>query len=321
MSCKAKYQQAVGPAPNPGRSTAVPLARGTGMEPRKLKLSLLENSHAFMAEAARNAIAAREDIHRWQFALLNLVQAVELSLKELLRREHHLLIFDNIDTPKNTISLNQALSRIENANILGLTIPEEEKKKIKHAVSIRNKITHFEFEVSEEFAMARFSEIFAFLVYFQGRFLKVEVEDILSSDLLESVIELEKCFTELRHRALKRIEEEGLSLELAWGCLNCGEDTFIVEQGRNICFICRKTDEVVECQHCRELYFESDMESFFDEIDTDYDEGKAYIHNNYGYSEFSACPNCIDGIKEDIEQQRAEDYYHFMEEQEWYRKR
>ncbi len=274
-----------------------------------------------MAEAASKALAARHNVQQWQFALLNLVQAVELSLKELLRREHHLLIFDNIDSPKNTISIKQALCRIENANILGLIIPEEEKRKIKHAVDIRNKITHFEFEVSEEFAMVKFSEIFAFLVYFQGRFLKVEVEDILPGDLLESVMEIEKCFTELRHKALKRIKEEGLSPDLAWRCLNCGEDTFIVEDGRNICFLCRKTEEVVECPQCGELCFEDDMESFLEDLDTDYDEGRTYIHNNYGYSEFKACPNCIDGIKADIEHQRVNDYYDFMEMQEWHRNR
>jgi hypothetical protein len=61
------------------------------------------------------------------------------------------LIYENIDHPRNTVSITQALARIENPNILGITIPEDEKKKIKTAVDLRNQITHFEFEFSEEY--------------------------------------------------------------------------------------------------------------------------------------------------------------------------
>ncbi len=69
----------------------------------------------------------------------------------------------------------QALARLENPAVLGITTPEDEKKKIKTAVKLWNQTTPFEFELTEEHAMAKFSEIFAFLaflVYFQGRYLK-----------------------------------------------------------------------------------------------------------------------------------------------------
>ncbi len=102
-----------------------------------LKLSLVENSHTFMAEAARKAIAARDDIGQWQFAILNLVQAVELSLKELLRRQHPVLIFSDVGSPRNTVSLEQALTRIQNPLIGGITIPPDEKLKIKKAAELR----------------------------------------------------------------------------------------------------------------------------------------------------------------------------------------
>ena len=64
---------------------------------RKLKFSLLENSHSFIAEAAQKAVEATNEPHNWKFAILNLVQAIELSLKEMLRREHPILIYKNID--------------------------------------------------------------------------------------------------------------------------------------------------------------------------------------------------------------------------------
>lgn len=286
------------------------------MESQNLRLSLVENSHTFMIEAVAKAIAAREDIRQWQFAILNLVQAVELSLKELLRREHPVLIFESIDRPRNTVSIIQALGRIENSKILGIAIPDKEKRKIAKAVELRNKITHFEFELTQEYAMAKFSEIFAFLVYFQGRFLKLEIEDILPPNLLQSVIEIERCFTELRDKAIQRIYDEQISKDLVWVCPYCGEDTFVIKDDCNVCFLCRKTAEVTECPQCGELYFAHEMQDFSNLIDSDYSEGRGFITNDYGYSQFSACPECIDKIREDIEQQRADEFYCFMEEHE-----
>jgi Zn finger protein HypA/HybF involved in hydrogenase expression len=273
------------------------------------KLSLVENSHSFMSEAVKKAIAARDDVSQWPFAVLNLVQATELSLKELLRLQHPVLIFEDIDFPRNTLSITQALSRIENPHILGIIIPEGEKKKIINAVKLRNQITHFEFELTEEYAMAKFSEIFAFLVYFQGRYLKVEVEDILQEDLLQAVIEIEKCFSELRSKAIQRIHDEKISPEWVWECPHCGEDTFVIEDGRNVCFLCRKIEEVVECSHCRKFWFVHEIQVFFNQIASDYDEGQVHIYNDYGYSQYDACPECIGKIRDDIERKRAEEYW------------
>lgn len=268
-----------------------------------------------MAEAVRKAVAAREDLSQWPFAILHLVQAVELSLKEQLRRVHPILIYENIDNPRNTVSISQALSRIENDKILGITIPDDEKRKISKANMLRNQITHFEFELKEEYAISKFSEIFAFLVYFQGRYLKVEVEHILPQPLLQSVIQIEKCFGELRNKAHQRIRDENISSEWIWACPNCGEDTFIIHDGLDVCFLCRETGVVVECPHCSKYYFDFEMEDFSNKIDSDED----IIHNSYGYSEFKACPECIGRIREDIEQQRVDDYYNYLE-MEWYYK-
>ena len=59
--------------------------------------------------------------------------------------------------------------------------------------------------------MGRFSEIFAFLVDFQGRYLHVEVEEILPQDSLQAVIEIDKLLAELRSKALQRIKDENNS--------------------------------------------------------------------------------------------------------------
>jgi hypothetical protein len=49
---------------------------------------------------------------------LHLIQGLELLIKEVLRIEHEILIYENIDQQKNTVSLLQGLERLKNiANI------------------------------------------------------------------------------------------------------------------------------------------------------------------------------------------------------------
>lgn len=56
------------------------------MKEHHLKLNVLENSQAFLIEAVSKAIVAENDARNWQFAILNLVQSLELSLKSILAK-------------------------------------------------------------------------------------------------------------------------------------------------------------------------------------------------------------------------------------------
>ena len=64
-------------------------------------------------EALSRAILAEKDSTQWKYAILNLVQAIELSLKELLRRQHPSLIYKDVDKQTETVSLKFARSRLE----------------------------------------------------------------------------------------------------------------------------------------------------------------------------------------------------------------
>ncbi len=174
------------------------------MNKQNLKFSLIENSHNFLIEAVQKVAGAKEEIHQWKFAILNLVQALELTLKEILRREHPILVYENIDSPQNTVNISQALMRIENKKILDISISDSEKRKLRSAVKLRNKITHFEFEITEEYAMSKFSELFAFLAYFQSRHLGIEIDEVLEYKYFKTTLEIEKCFKELRLKAIQR---------------------------------------------------------------------------------------------------------------------
>lgn len=277
----------------------------------EIKLSLLENSHAFICEAVEYAVSAKDNARKWQFAVLNLVQALELSLKALLYNIHPILIFDNVDNPKNTVGPIQALDRLKNSSIGNISFSVSEKNKIQKAINLRNQMTHSEFILRPEYATAKFFEVFAFVVHFQGRHLRIEIETIISDDLLTELLSIEKSIKELAEKAKQRILEEDIDLAFVFECPNCQNDTFIIQDDINTCYTCRHSEEIFECKKCGNYFFEWQMEDFSSEIDTDYCEGQTIIHNNFGYDYYQACFECIDEIKEDIAQQHADDEYHW----------
>jgi hypothetical protein len=169
--------------------------------------------------------------------------------------------------------------------------------------------------------MAKFSEVFAFLAYFQARHLGVEIEDVLGEPTLQEVGKLEKCFAELQRIAFQRIEDEGISSDFLMACPACGEETFVTENLAGVCYLCRTAEDVVECPHCHEIHFANDMENFSGLIDADCEEGQPVVYNDYGYRDYTACPSCLLRIREDIEDQRARAYYHECEMDAWYRRR
>jgi hypothetical protein len=66
-------------------------------------MSLLDNAYDSVNESLRLAQRAETSERAWKFAILNLVQAIKLLLKERLYRENRLFIYDNIDKPRNTV--------------------------------------------------------------------------------------------------------------------------------------------------------------------------------------------------------------------------
>jgi len=284
-----------------------------------IHLSLLENSHAFLREAVKKALAATSDIRHWQFAILNLVQSLELSLKAALRAIHPILVYDEIDSPKNTVSLMRALQRLENPRIGGLTFSDKDKKRIQHAIKVRNDITHSDFTLTGEYAAAKFFEVFAFVSEFQRRHLGTKVSDVIPGAEFDQLVQIHRLLEELVLRAKARITEENIDTALIWACSNCGEDTFVVENGADTCYTCSHSEVVIECPYCGQLNYEENLKSFAEDLDTDYDEGRFVVLNDYGYSEYRACPDCLPNIREEIQDQRTEDEFSRLREEYYFR--
>lgn len=128
--------------------------------PGTLKLSLLENAYDSLNESLAKVALAAETPGQWKFAVLNLVHALELFLKHRLHAEHRLLLFENVDRPNRTVSLERALERLKSVDV---TIEPRDVAAIDQAIKWRNAITHYETDLRLEEVRENYLLIFEFL--------------------------------------------------------------------------------------------------------------------------------------------------------------
>src|SRR5713101_893086 len=177
-----------------------------------LKLTLLENSHSFVNEALSKAILAEKDSHQWQFAIFALVQAIELSLKERLRKEHPVLIFENVDKRKHTVGLEQAAIRLR--EISNVSITDSDINAIQTAIQWRNLVVHYEFEFSTEKLKPVFAKLLGFLTEFHKSHLGVDLADHVNGGNWKEAIAIDDYAKALFERAQKRIKKEHIDRDL-----------------------------------------------------------------------------------------------------------
>jgi hypothetical protein len=151
-------------------------------------VTLLENASAFINEAIRNGRRAKRKPRYWAFAILHLIQGLELLMKHVLQLEHPLFIFENIDNPKNTINLTLCLDRLK--NISKIDIDEKEERVIKRASAQRNKIVHHEYDLNPDYYRSVFVELFEFVHYFYAKHLEGELHDRIDPLLWRTEAEL-----------------------------------------------------------------------------------------------------------------------------------
>ncbi|MBI4095090.1 MAG: hypothetical protein HY435_02780 [Candidatus Liptonbacteria bacterium] len=115
-------------------------------------------------------------------------------LKQVLKKNHPILIFEDVDNPKNTVSLKQALSRLE--SIAGFDVTEKERSVIHKAAQYRNLILHYEFEMNRFEFKTIYSQLFEFVHYFHIKHLKKEVHRKIKKELWPTEARLMKYFKE-----------------------------------------------------------------------------------------------------------------------------
>ena len=208
-----------------------------------------------MEEALEKAILAEQDPVQWKYAIFSLVQSIELILKERLRQEHWLLIFENVDKPNKTVGLDSALKRIESLNAVILS--KEDKEKINEAKNWRNLIIHYELEVEPDTLKIVFAKLLGFSSHFNKKEFDIFLEAEIDSNAWDEALKIFEYENELINRGLKLIEEEGILHDLILECPNCKFDMFVIQDNIDTCYLCGYTDEIIECGECKEFCFRS----------------------------------------------------------------
>jgi hypothetical protein len=152
------------------------------------KITLLENALVFTNEAIRNARRAKREPRYWAFAILHAIQGLELLMKHVLQLQHPVLIFENVDAPKHTVSLTLCLDRLK--GIAKIEIDEKEERAIKRASVQRNNIVHHEYDLNPDHYRSVFIELFEFAHYFYAKHLDGELHEKIDRKLWRTEAEL-----------------------------------------------------------------------------------------------------------------------------------
>jgi hypothetical protein len=158
----------------------------------RLKMNLLENAYDFINSSLFYYSHSEEDGRNWKIAFINMVQAIEILGKEKLRQSNKMFVYENIDNPKNTISLSVALDRM--LNILELPLDDKDVSTVRKAIQIRNQMMHYEIDLHTHELKAKYSVLFEFATSFHFRFLDGELHDHIHEYLWETEAELMEFF-------------------------------------------------------------------------------------------------------------------------------
>lgn len=221
-----------------------------------MKLTLIENANSFLGEALQKALDSEKDPHQWKFAILSLVQAIELALKERLRQEHSHLIYTDVDKPTNTVSIEKATNRLR--SVANLEFSDSDLKNIRTATKIRNFIVHHEFELNVNQTKAVFAKLLGFTSDFYRDHLAIKIANVLPASLWREAVEIEDYLIELLQRAEKQIKENGIDDKFIMSCPKCWQETFVWFKDNDQCYLCGHEEEVTVCQQCSLILFENE---------------------------------------------------------------
>lgn len=143
-----------------------------GIAATHLRLSLKENAYNFLNQSLSHYRKASRNVRHWPFAVLTITQCIELMLKQVLKDIHPLLIFEDIDHPKHTLSIERALTRLE---AFGVVLEEKEKINLRRAADYRNRVVHCEVELNKFEWKNVFAQLFEFVHFFHHKHLRRDI--------------------------------------------------------------------------------------------------------------------------------------------------
>jgi hypothetical protein len=201
----------------------------------KLKLNLLENSYDYLTASLEYVIRARKDKSQvaWKFAILNLVFAIELLLKERLRKENPLLIYADLDKFRaitretKTISWTVLIER--NKYVLGQKFIDLDSGRLQLAQRLRNQMLHYDVILEFPNVFHDFANLLNFFTNFYNTEISLSDEDTLHNHVPSHLWREESDISEAFIENVVYYNNMFVSIEL--------RDEILSEQYKNILLI------------------------------------------------------------------------------------
>lgn len=229
-----------------------------------LKLGLLENAIDSIVHGLEHYADGKKNTSNYKFAILHITQGVELILKERLRREHWVLIYEKVENPdtSKTINFETAVARLQSICKLSL---DKYIGALRRLRGVRHEIEHYKVSFSEQEATALIGSNIPFLLEFLENELGVTLQEhIADEEVWQELLLIEEVYNRARKRADEEIawlrwdEKEG---DYHWiqPCPICnGEYLIMQNKDEAKCVLCQHISRLEECWKCGEPFPEDD---------------------------------------------------------------
>jgi len=208
-------------------------------KPAEIKFDLLTNAQDSF-DGAINLIAWKDnncDKSSLKHALSMIAHAIELLLKERLRKSHPAFIWENVDKypslEAKTVSCRVALNRLK--SISGLKFDDTDLKNLDSLINTRNAIEHFEWNASVKESKTILGVAISFLIDFAKNELNLDLtENHKNDDTWKCLIDELREFADAHGKKLeKRMLDSGKQADY---CGYCGQFTLDTDGvGCNLC--------------------------------------------------------------------------------------
>lgn len=132
----------------------------------RFQLSMKENAYDSLNEALlKSEEASESNPQPWKYALLHIVHALELTLKQRLYDEHPLLLWAKLQPNTHTVTLEESITRLKNA---GVYFDPDDENRLREAIKWRNVIMHYNVDFQTTEIRTCFVLLFEFLSRFQA---------------------------------------------------------------------------------------------------------------------------------------------------------